>query len=108
MYRLLTVIGCAYCITVSKFDLEKAKSRFNKAKTWVEDKKDNLISDVTDLKETWEEGDVMQTINKVKEFTAGTISDTKDAVEWLKETHEELEVSLDQLIEAKGRIEQKI
>ena len=108
MFRLLTFVGCAYCITVSKFDLEKAKNRFNNAKTWVDDKKDSFISDCKDIKETWEEGDIKKTIDKIKDFTQDTIVDTKEAVEWLKETHEELEISLDELITAKERIEEKI
>ena len=69
MFRLLTVIGCAYCITVSKFDFEKAKNRFNKAKTWCEDKKDDFTDDLKDLKKTWEEGDIKKTIDKVTDFT---------------------------------------
>ena len=108
MLRFLTVIGCAYCITVTKFDLEKAKNRFNKAKTWVNDKKDSVVDDLKDIKETWEEGDIKATIDRVKDFTQDTIVDTKEAVKWLKETHEELEISLDELIQAKERIEEKI
>ena len=73
MFKLITLLSCASCISLSKFDIDKAKTRFDTAKSWATEKKDSLVTDAKDLKEIYEQGDIVATRNKVKEFTTDTI-----------------------------------